>query len=349
MSTPALVKAQRQASAISATKPRRPWLSDQLQSFLLLLPSFVAIVIFVYAFISVTAYISLSNWRTLQRDMSLRLPLGVNYGDLFTMPRFQADIRNTVVFTILFMLFSLGVGLGLAILLDRKLFGSTILRNVFLFPYALSFVVSGVAWRWLFNPEAGVNILFKLLGINALLANFGLGPLQPGWATDPTIVLKVNQALAVIWPAAGKLQVQLGIPVAIIPVAIAASWQLSGFVMAMYIGGMATISEEVREAARIDGASEWQVYRSVIIPMLAPVTISLTVLLLHTSLKIFDLVYTMTGPGPGFATDVPAIFVFETMFKATRYNLASSGAIFMLILVGCVVIPYLASSLKGEG
>jgi glucose/mannose transport system permease protein len=262
------------------------------------------------------------------------------------MPRFQADIRNTVVFTVLFMVFSLGVGLGLAILLDRKILGSTIFRNVFLFPYALSFVVSGVAWRWLFNPEAGVNVFFEILGINALLEQFGVGPLHPGWATDPTVLLKVNDALAMIWPAAGKLQVQLGIPVAIIPVAIAASWQLSGFVMAMYIGGMATISDEVREAARIDGATEWQVYRRVIIPMLAPVTISIIVLLLHTSLKIFDLVYTMTGSGPGFATDVPAIFVFETMFKATRYNLASAGAIFMLVVVGLVVIPYLASSLR---
>jgi len=246
------------------------------------------------------------------------------------------------------MVFTLGAGLGLAILLDRKLIGGTVLRNVFLFPYALSFVVSGVAWRWIFNPEAGVNVLFSILGINGLLAKIGVGPLQPGWATDPTVVLKLNNALATIWPAAAKLQVQLGIPLAIIPVAIAATWQLSGFVMAMYIGGMATISDEVREAARIDGATEWQVYRRVIIPMLAPVTISLMVLLLHTSLKIFDLVYTMTGSGPGFATDVPAIFVFETMFKATRYNLASAGAIFMLIVVGCVVIPYLASSLRQE-
>jgi len=117
-------------------------------------------------------------------------------------------------------------------------------------------------------------------------------------------------------------------------------------VMAMYIGGMATISEEVKDAARIDGANEWQVYRRVVIPMLAPVTVSLVVLLLHTSFKVFDLVYTMTGTGPGFATDVPAIFVFEMMFKATRYNLASAASIVMLIMVGCVVIPYLASSLR---
>jgi glucose/mannose transport system permease protein len=348
MSTSALAESRTKATAMSKTKSRRPKLTERWQSFLLLLPSFIAIAIFVYSFISVTFYVSLSNWRTLQTDMSLRQPVFGNYQDLFAMPRFQADIRNTLVFTILFMLLSLGGGLGLAILLDRKLIGGAIFRNVFLFPYALSFVVSGVAWRWIFNPEAGVNVLFNVLGINGLLAKFGVGPLQPGWATDPTVVLKLNSALAAIWPAAGKLQVQLGIPLAIIPVAIAASWQLSGFVMAMYIGGMATISEEVREAARIDGATEWQVYRRVIIPMLAPVTISLTVLLLHTSLKIFDLVYTMTGAGPGFATDVPAIFVFETMFKATRYNLASSGAIFMLFVVGCVVIPYLASSLRQE-
>jgi glucose/mannose transport system permease protein len=346
MSTTELVKTRTETSRVAVSRPKRPRLTDRWQSFLLLLPSFIAIGIFVYAFISVTVYVSLSNWRSLQRDTSLRQPLLANYQDLFTMPRFQADMRNTLVFTILFMAFSLLVGLGLAILLDRKLFGIALFRNVFLFPYALSFVVSGVAWRWLFNPEAGVNLLFKVLGVNALLSQLGVGPLQPGWATDPNILLKVNNALAMIWPAAAKLQVQLGIPIAIIPVAIAASWQLSGFVMAMYIGGMATISDEVREAARIDGATEWQVYRRVIIPMLAPVTISLIVLLLHTSLKIFDLVYTMTGSGPGFATDVPAIFVFETMFKATRYNLASAGAIFMLFVVGCVVIPYLASSLK---
>lgn len=346
MSMPELVKTRSDAIAVPTIPSKRPWLSERMQSFLLLLPSFIATGIFVYGFISFTIYVSLSNWRTLIRDMSLRQPLLANYADLFAMPRWQADLRNTVVFTVFFMGFSLAIGLGLAILLDRKLFAGTILRNVFLFPYALSFVVCGVAWRWIFNPEAGVNILFDLLGINALLNAAGVGPLQPGWATDPAILLKLNNALALIWPAAGKLQVQFGIPVAMIPVAIAATWQLSGFVMAMYIGGMATIPEEVREAARIDGATEWQVYRRVIIPMLSPVTISLAVLLLHTSLKIFDLVYTMTGTGPGFATDVPAIFVFEMMFKATRYNLASAGAIFMLIAVGVVIIPYLTSSLR---
>jgi glucose/mannose transport system permease protein len=346
MATPPIIT--HEVGRMTAVRHKPSLISERMQSFLLLLPSFVAIAIFVYVFIALSFYVSISNWRTLKVDLSVRTPPYATYIELFMLPRFQADLRNTLVFTILFIVIATALGLSLAILLDRKLFGHTTFRNIFLFPYALSFVVTGVAWRWIFNPETGINLFFDLFGVNALLAQSGLPPLRPGWTTDPTIVFKVNDVLASVWPAASKLQVQLGIPVALIPVAIAATWQLSGFVMAMYIGGMATISEEVREAARIDGATEWQVYRRVIIPILKPVTIVVVVLLLHTSLKIFDLVFTMSGVGPGFATDMPAIFVFETMFKATRYNLGSAAAIFMLVLVGLVIIPYLARSLREE-
>jgi glucose/mannose transport system permease protein len=349
MSSSALTSSPSQAIATAAA-PRR-WrikLPERTQSFLLLLPSFIAIVVFVYAFIGATFYVSISGWRTLKVDLSLNQPVYRSYLDMFSMPRFQADLRNTLVFTILFMALAVLIGLLLAILLDRNLMGRVVFRNVFLFPYALSFVVTGVAWRWIFNPETGINLFFNILGINPALQQLGLAPLKPGWTTDPTVMLQVNQVLTAIWPEAANWQIKLGIPVAMIPVAIAAVWQLSGFVMAMYIGGMATISDEVRQAARIDGAKEWQVYRHVIIPMLRPVTISVVVLLLHTSLKIFDLVFTMTGPGPGFATDVPSIFVFEYMFRATRYNLASAAAIFMLVLSGLVVIPYLRHSFREE-
>jgi glucose/mannose transport system permease protein len=327
---------------------RQHFLTEQAQSFLLLLPSLIVIAIFVYFFIGTTLYISLSNWRTLKRDLTLRDPVYQTYVEMFTMPRFQADLRNTVVFTTLFMTLAILLGLSLAILLDRKIFAGTVFRNVFLFPYALSFVVTGVAWRWIFNPETGINLFFQIFGLNTVLTQMGLGPLKPGWITDPNVALRVNEALAQIWPAAAHLQVKLGIPVALIPVAIAATWQLSGFVMAMYLGGMATISNDIREAARIDGASEWQVYRRVIIPILKPVTISVAVILLHVSLKIFDLVFTMSGVGPGFATDVPAIFVFEMTFKATRYNMGAAASIMMLVLVGLVIIPYLVRSLREE-
>jgi glucose/mannose transport system permease protein len=329
-------------------RTRRWRLKEGQQSLLLLLPSLIAMGIFVYYFIGNSFFVSISNWRTLKPDMTIREPLFETYAEMFATPRFQADLRNTVVFTVIFLALALGIGLGLAVLLDRRVFGNVIFRNVFLFPYALSFVVTGVTWRWIFNPETGINLFFNIFGINSLLTNLGVEPLKPGWITDPNILFQVNDALAKVWPAIGDLQVKLGIPAAMIPVAIAASWQLSGFVMAMYLGGMATISNEIREAARIDGATEWQIYRRVIIPALAPVTVSVAVILLHVSLKIFDLVFTMSGVGPGFATDVPAIFVFETMFKATRYNMASAASIVMLILVALVIIPYLARSLRED-
>jgi glucose/mannose transport system permease protein len=336
-------------SRVTVAKPKNRFvLTEPVQSFLLLLPSLILIAIFVYFFISTTLYVSFSNWRTLKQDLTLREPVYQTYVDMFTMPRFQADIRNTIVFTVLFMTFAIVLGLSLAILLDRKVFGATIFRNMFLFPYALSFVVTGVAWRWIFNPETGINLFFNIFGINAIMARLGMEPLKPGWITDPDVVFQVNDALAVVWPGVADLNVKLGIPMALIPVAIAATWQLSGFVMAMYLGGMATISDEVREAARIDGANEWQLYRRVLIPMLKPVTVSVAIILLHVSLKIFDLVFTMSGVGPGFATDVPAIFVFEMMFKATRYNLGAAASIVMLIFVAFVIIPYLASTLREE-
>lgn len=336
-------------AVVEAGSPhRRHFFTERTQSFLLLLPSLIVIAIFVYFFISTTLYISFSNWRTLKRDLTLREPVYQTYVEMFTMPRFQADLRNTVVFTILFMTLAILLGLTLAILLDRKIFAGTIFRNVFLFPYALSFVVTGVAWRWVFNPETGVNLFFQIFGLNTVLAQMGVGPLKPGWVTDPNVVLQINHVLAQVWPEVSVMQVKWGIPMALIPVAIAATWQLSGFVMAMYLGGMATISNDIREAARIDGATEWQVYRRVIIPILKPVTISVAVILLHVSLKIFDLVFTMSGVGPGFATDVPAIFVFEMTFKATRYNMGAAASIMMLVLVGLVIIPYLVHSLREE-
>jgi glucose/mannose transport system permease protein len=330
-------------------KPRKSRFNpERVHSILLVIPSLAAVAIFVYIFISLTFYFSITNWRSLKRDLSIREPFYQTYAEMFSMPRFQIDLRNTVVFTLLFMALAICLGLFLAILLDHKVRGGAIFRNVYLFPYSLSFVVTGVAWRWIFNPESGINLFFNIFGINKLLSLLGSGPLKPGWITDPSIWLNINNALAHVWPAAADWQLKLGIPAALIPVAIAATWQLSGFVMATYLGGMATIPYSVHEAARIDGASGWQIYWHVIIPILKPVTISVAVILLHVSLKIFDLVLTMSGVGPGFATDVPAIFVFEMTFKATRYNLGAAASAVMLVLVGLVIIPYLIRTLREE-
>lgn len=337
--------------SLPGIKRRRGITSEQRQSFLYLLPSMIAILIFVYGFISVTFYISLSNWKSAAPNWTLHEPLFEIYSDLFSNTRFQIDLRNTVVFTIIFITMAILLGLFLAIVIDynQRWFAIPFFRNTFLFPYALSFIVTGVAWRWIFNPETGINLFFDILGINNFLVSQGMAPLKPGWTTDPSVVLTINDLLGRIIPGAADWRVKLGIPVALIPVAIAATWQLSGFVMAMYLGGMTTISNEIREAARIDGASEWQVYRHVIIPQLAPVTVSVGVILLHVSFKIFDLVFAMAGTGPAFATDVPAIFVFEQMFKGNKYNLGTAASIVMLIMVAIIIVPYLRSQRRAEG
>ena len=180
--------------------------------------------------------------------------------------------------------------------------------------------------------------LAETLGINWFLDLFGLGPVNIDWLISPNVIGDL--------PMPDAIKAQIGIPVAMIPVIIAAVWQLSGFAMAMYLAGLGTISNDIREAAALDGATTWQTYRHIIIPLLKPITISTLIILGHISLKIFDLVFAMSGKGPGFATDVPGIFVYETTFSATRYNLGAAASIVMLILVSVVMIPYLARSMK---
>lgn len=332
----------------AARRPRLRRLFASAVSPLVLLPSLAAVGVFVYGFIGFTFWVSISNWSTLKEDLSIRDPVLGNYADIFQTTRFQADIRNTFVFTGLFLIFSVVVGLGAAILLEQKVRGRKFFRNVILFPYAISMVVTGVIWRWIFNPEAGLNLLFDVTGFNALLRSAGIGELQPGWTTDPDVWFQVNALAERILPFGEEISVSLGVPAAMVPVAIAASWQVSGFVMAMYIGGMATVPDGVREAARIDGASEWQLYRRVIVPLLKPVTITVLVILLHISLKTFDLVVAMAGPGPGFATDLPSLYVFETMFRATRYNAGTAAAMVVLVLTVVVIVPYLVRASRTD-
>jgi glucose/mannose transport system permease protein len=326
----------------SRLEHKRPLIPEKWLAPLLLLPSLIALFTFVYGFIGMTVWVSMSNWRSATRDLSLRDPLWAVYERLFQTPRFQTDLRNSLVFTILFLVFSVLIGLGLAIVLDQHFIGRPFFRFVFLFPYALSFIVTGVAWRWIFNPETGVNLLIDKLGINTALGWFGLGPFHPTWLTNPNVSGDLREVI----PGLDGLHTQLGIPLAMFPVAIAAVWQLSGFAMAMYLAGLGTISNEVREAAALDGASAFQMYRQVIIPLLKPVTISVLIILTHVSLKIFDLIYAMAGSGPGFATDVPGIYVFEQTFRATRYDLGAAASIVMLLSVAIVIVPYLARSVK---
>jgi glucose/mannose transport system permease protein len=330
----------------TAPPPRRRRGQERRTALLLLAPSVILSLVFVYGFILATGYISLSSWSTPAVDLSIREPVGSVYRELANTPRFQADVRNTIILTTLVLFVTVAGGMGLALLLDRarERRSSAWFRQVFLFPYSLSFIVTGVVWRWIFNPETGINLLFDVTGFNRILEAAGIGPLHPGWLTDPRVVLSVNDALARVFPGAASLQTLLGIPLALIPIVIASAWQLSGFAMAMYLAGLGSISEDTREAARIDGCSETQLYRWVIVPQLRPMTVAVLTIVGATTLKVFDLIVGMSGVGPGFATDVLGLFVYDTTFRASRFNAGAAASVVMLILVALVIVPYLARS-----
>jgi glucose/mannose transport system permease protein len=296
---------------------------DHWTAIAFLIPSFLLILVFVYGFIGWTGYVSLSNYNSLVPDFSFA---GLkHYIYLFQDFRFQADLRNTLFFTILFIGLVIVLGMGIAVLIDQKLKGESIFRNIFLFPMALSFVVTGVVWQWLLNPSTGFNQFLSVFGI------------QPKWYTDTNILAGFE------WGS-----IEFGLPVAIIAVVIAAVWQMTGFSLAMYLAGLRGIPDELREAARMDGASEFQVYRKVVLPMLMPITVSVVIIMAHISLKIFDLIYAMTGSGANFVTDVPGVYMFETTFRGNYYANGAAIAIIMLLLVAVFIVPYLWSNRKGE-
>jgi glucose/mannose transport system permease protein len=321
---------------------RRPSF-DRLLSIGLLLPSLLAVGIFVYGLIAWTGFVSITKWDTLRPDYSV-IGLG-NFANIFGNARFQVDLRNTVAFTVFFVIGSLIVGLLLANFLDRRIRAEGLFRSIFLFPMAISFIVTGVVWKWLLSPgNAGQPV-----GFNQLLH---LDPVSNRWFTDPTVVSipaagGVGQVLNDI--GLGFLaSTKFGIPIAMLSVVIAAIWQMSGFVMALYLAGLRGIPEELREAARVDGATEWGVFRHVVFPLLTPITLSAVIILGHISLKIYDLTVAMSPTGPAFATDVPANFMWQTTFKDDQFARGSAVAIVMLVLVAIVIVPYLVWSRRQE-
>ena len=290
--------------------------NERLLSIAFLFPSIVAVGIFVYGFIAWSVRVSLSQWKGLNPDYTF-VGLQQYTNLIFHDQRFLIDIRNTAVFTVGFILGCLLLGLGLAILLDQKLKGENLFRSVFLFPMSISFIASGVVWAWLMNPATGsrttgLNLLFQNLGLDFLISTWHATP--PPWGMAYTVIPAV--------------------------------WQLSGFAMALYLGGIRSISEEIREAARVDGATEFEIYRYVILPMLSPVTLSAVIILGHMSLKIFDLIVALGRKDQRL--DVPGIYMWTTTFDGTNYAQGAAIGILMLISVAILVVPYLVTSMRAE-
>ncbi len=287
---------------------------DKYLSILLISPSILAVLIFIYGFIAWSVRVSLSKWKGLNADYTWN---GLkNYLDLFSDPRFAVDVRNTLIFTGVFVIGSILLGFLLAVMLDQGLKGEGFFRSLFLFPMAISYIVTGVVWRWLMNPATGS----RTSGLNLLFSYLHLDFLQNAWHTTP------------YWGIAA--------------IALAAIWQMSGYTMALYLAGLRSIPTELREAAQIDGATEFQIYRYIMLPLLSPVTLSALIILGHMSLKVFDLIVAIAGKQ--LPLDVPAIYMWQTTFDGLFYGRGAAIGILLLLSVAVLIIPYIRYTLKTE-
>lgn len=280
---------------------------------LLVSPTILLIGIFVYGLIGRNVTISLSNQHSFAPATEF---VGFeNFANLFTEDRFQHSMTNLALYTVVFMSGTMFFGLLWALLLERGARGEGFFRSIYLFPMAISFVASGVVWRWLLNSSQGEGAS----GLNRLLQSIGLGGLQNAWWSDPD------------WGMAAM--------------ALPAVWQLSGYVMALFLAGLRGIPEDLREAAKMDGATEFQLYKNVIFPQLSPVALTAIIIIGHMSLKVFDLI--MSVSGAIYQTEVPATYMWTTLL-AYDYAKAAAIATVLLAVVAVVVVPYLVYTVRTE-
>ncbi len=290
---------------------RKKPISDRVADWLprlVMAPSLLVILVGVYLFIAWTGWISVSSSRMVPSYDFVGLE---QYYRLWATPRWHIAVANLFIFSSLFLLVTMGVGLVMAILLDQNIRAEGALRAVYLYPMALSFIVTGTAWKWILNPDLGVQKVVNSLGWEGFVFN---------WITQPTF--------------------------AIYTIVIAAVWQSSGFAMAIFLAGLRGIDNSVIKAAQIEGATLPRIYASIIVPMLRPAFLSVIVLLSYIAIKNFDLVLAMTNGGPGNATEVPSTFMFQATFRRNQMGVGAASAMMMLMTVAAIIIPYLYSELK---
>jgi glucose/mannose transport system permease protein len=250
-----------------------------------------------------TLRVSLTSSRTFAVDDYVGL---AQYARLFANERWLLSLENLAVYGVLFVAGCLLLGLVLAVLIDRQVRVEAALRTAFLYPYAMSFVATGVVWQWLLNPS---------LGIQEVVRRLGLAGFQFDWIVDPDRVIYT--------------------------IAIATIWQASGLVMVILLAGLRGVDPEIWKAARLDGIPAWRVYSSIVLPMLGHSFATAAILLLAAVVKLYDAVVAMTQGGPGTASEVPAKFIMEHLFGRANIALASAGAIVMLVTVMALLAPVL--------
>ena len=298
------------APMVTPTRPRRS-MADGLRNGLpklVLAPSFAIILVFVYGFILWTVYLSF----TTSKMMPIYKWGGFDaYYRLWSQPNWYVAMQNLAIFGVLYIVLCTAIGLFIAILMDQRIRAEGVLRPIFLYPMALSFVVTGTAWKWFLNPG---------LGLENTMHNLGWESFKFDWLVNPKM--------------------------AIYTVVIAGVWQASGFIMAMFLAGLRGVDQSIIRAAQIDGASMPTIYWKVVLPSLRPVFFSAVMILAHIAIKSFDLVAAMTAGGPGYSSDLPAMFMYSFTFSRGQMGMGSASAILMLGAILAIIVPYLYSELR---
>ena len=285
------------------TAPRSWWKvrPGQLSASVALLPLAMIVLVAYAGTVLWSLRVSLTDARTFPSDVYVGL---AQYERLFHNERWLLSLNNLAVYGLLFIGLCMVVGLLLAVFIDQKVRGEGLLRTVFLYPYAMSFVATGLVWQWLLNPELGLQNAVQTLGFDGV---------QIDWIVDQDKVMYT--------------------------IVLATVWQASGFVMALLLAGLRSIDAQIWNAARIDGIPTWQVYTFIVLPMLGESIATVFVLLLTATVKLFDAVVSMTQGGPGNASEVPAKFIMDHLFGRANLALASAGSVVLLLSVLALVAP----------
>jgi glucose/mannose transport system permease protein len=278
---------------------------------LVVAPAFVLGFAFIYGFMIWNGVLSVTGSRMLPNYSEF---VGLEqYRRLFELDRWWVALTNLGIFSVLYVGGAMLLGMLLAIFLDQKVRFEGALRTIYLYPMALSFIVTGTAWKWILNPS---------LGLEKLMRDLGWSSFSFDWLVQSDL--------------------------AIYCVVIAGIWQSAGFAMALFLAGLRGIDDSIIKAAQLDGASLPRIYWRIILPVLRPVVFSTILVLAHLSIKSFDLVMALTNGGPGYATDVPATFMFVMSFTRGQIGLGSASATIMLATVAAIVVPYLYSELRAK-
>ena len=274
----------------------------RISPILILAPSLAASFIYIFVFTIWTLYISLSNSSLLPSYGFVGLD---NYVSLWSNRRWNIAYSNLFLFSAFYIVGAMAIGLALAILIDQRVRGEAMWRTIFLYPLAVSFIVTGTVWSWLYNPVDGIQMLVRSLGWTNF--NFAL-------ASDRST--------------------------AIYAIIITGIWQSSGFAMALFLAGLRSVDQDLIKATQIDGASTFRTYRRVILPIIAPIFLAVAVVQIQFAIKTFDLVAALTRGGPGISTTFPAIYVYDLMFQRGQIGEGAAAAMMMLAALAVVLVPY---------